>query len=275
VQSQCLGQGRDAELGIEHAHERAIGGERAGPIARPCRDADQVRSRRLRERIGGDASTGVQERGVEVVSRRFVPDDAGEGLRQLGAQALGGSRLPLVERGTVAQRESVEESFGRQLDGRVPGRGILRSGAAAEVDDVARRPVAVPPNSRGRDDEGRTDRGRRGQRATQNRTGTRAIELGPQRGGERIARETVLGVGRERQHRHRLAGVEPDRDAVDGGARGAEQAEHEHAAASGRSRHGQQGHYAFRSAETMANRNASGTGRRGPWWASPTSQEDA
>jgi hypothetical protein len=101
MQSEGLRQGRDAQFGVEQAHEGPIGGQCAGAIAGPGHHSNQICVGRFRERVDLRSMPGVTECRLQIPARDGLRDQATESLREKIPQSIRRPDLPVHERRAV------------------------------------------------------------------------------------------------------------------------------------------------------------------------------
>ena len=211
-----LGQRRHPQLARERAHAIAILGERGGAIALRGVDPDQCAVGRLVERVELEPAAGMGE----------LPGRLGQPRQhcgQLASQRVGLATLPVLEGGRIAKPEALEEVAAKAL-----GRGLQpsRRGVGAEAIDVDLEPGPAHERhviARRLDRAGADGAAQRRERAPQRAARVLGVVPRPEQLGQDVARPWALDQRQVGEQRHRLAGVEGDRDPVVLDPRGPEQ----------------------------------------------------
>ena len=105
-----------AELLAERAHALPVLGQRGRPVAVERVEPDQLAMRRLVQRIEREPAPRVADRRAVLAAFRQRPHQAAEHRAELALQRIGLGDVPRVERGTVADREPLQQVAAEDLD---------------------------------------------------------------------------------------------------------------------------------------------------------------
>ncbi len=218
---------------------------------------------RLVERVEGEAAGRGIDGGRDVAA---AFGDVGKPVQHGGDAALGRDRpggTPVVELRAVAEREAREERAAgevgrRREDARVVrGRGML-DGDEVDVDRV------VEGDDGSVDPQPSVAQGgsQHGQRPPERAAGRLVVGVGPEEGGELVARVWAALDREDGEDRERLARVDHDRRAVDRHDERPEHADPEPGARAGRCGHPRNGSATDRDPVTFAARHPPADVRR-------------
>ena len=202
---------------MERADALAVLLERRAPLAAAGVELHQPPVRRFVQRVEGEAPLGVLECTRPLAARRV---DIGEPVEQHGEVACERARverLPVVERGAVAEPEAGHEGAAVQGGGLRERRRVIGGGEPPELRDV--EPEAAPVEGHRVAVGGepplaeRRAEGREG--AAERRAGALGRVLGPEQRGQRVAAVRAALHRQIGQQRRRLPGVDRERAVPD------------------------------------------------------------
>ena len=229
LQRTRLRRRRDAELLIEESDRVAVLMERGGAVAPAGVEPHEVAVRGLVQRIGSETFLRLRDRRREVAVALGGRGESGERFGVIGAERIGLSGLPVVERRAVAEREALEEVAAIDRD---RAREVATADRAPEFDHVDGQilPIEVDRLALGLEPPIAEGRAQHRECPSQRTAALLLVGVGPQQRRERRAALPPLRHGEVREQCRRLAGVGLDRLAADLDARRAEE------------RHAQPGH---------------------------------
>ncbi len=217
------GQRLHSELAVEHPDECPVLRERACPVPGRGEQVHEVDLGRLVEHVAGDPLPSPRQGGTQVPRVTKLAHQSAQHGADLGTDPVGGAGLPLVERGTVAQREAFEEGCAGQVRRALQARGVAGGRIGAERRHVAADEGRIQPDVGTLGAQGRADGRRDRQRAPQRGASPGRLGVGPEQRGERLSAAPLPCQAQVCQQRGGLASVEPDRFAAQSHPRRAEQ----------------------------------------------------